>query len=175
MNAPCLILAIVSALLLSSATTVKLSESEQYSQAALRDPAFHPTEKLSIYRTYDFAPLLLLASQEATHTSNDVVVGFIGLNCQRLRIKLLSVRQDTLNPARYYLTGKAKVLDHLSNFSGTLVLRQARELRQLAANGEAASVATQQAFKAARREGFMLVLDNQIAVFLGTLLASIGM
>lgn len=156
MKATCPTVAIVSVLLLSSATTVKLSESEQYRQAALRDPEFHPTEKLSSYRTYNFAPLLLLTSQEATRTGNDAVVGFIGPNYQRLRIKLLSMRQDTLNPARYYLTGKAKVLDQLSSFSGTLVLRQARELRQLAPNGEAASVAIQQAFMAARREGFVL-------------------
>jgi hypothetical protein len=156
MKATCLIVAVVSVLLLSNSTTVKLTESEQYRQAALRDPEFRSTEKLSTYRTYNFAPLLLLASQEATRTGNDVVVGFIGPNCQRLRIKLLSVRQDTLNPTRYYLAGKAKVLDHLSSFSGTLVLRQARELRQLASNGEAASTATQQAFKAARREGFVL-------------------
>ena len=136
----------LTALLLSSAAPVKPAESAQYRQAALHDPAFRPTEKISLYRTYNFAPLLL----------TDAVNGFIGPNYQRLQLKLLSIRQDTANLARYYLTGKAKVQGHISSFSGTLVLRQARELRRLAPNGEAASEATMRAFKSARREGFVL-------------------
>jgi hypothetical protein len=138
-----------SLLVLSSADTIKPSESERYRQTALQDPAFQSTEKIGLYRTYNFAPLL-------TQTDNDAVVGFVGPNYERLRIKLLAVRQDTANPARYYLTGKAKVAGHISSFSGTLVLRQARVLRQLASNGEAASIATQQAFESARHEGFVL-------------------
>jgi hypothetical protein len=147
MNTNNLILATVSLLLLSSAGPVKLPESEQYRQAALRDPEFRPIEKISLYRTYNFAPLL--ANQGAVN-------GFIGPHYQRLQLKLLSVRQDMSNPACYHLTGKTKVLGHVSEFSGTLVLRQARELRQLAPNGEAASAATVRAFESARREGFVL-------------------
>lgn len=134
---------------LSSASLVKLSESEQYRQSALRNPEFIPAERISLYRHYNFSPLLLLTSQEATRTGNDAVVGFIGPNCQRLRIKLLSVRKDTANPARYYLTGKAKVLGHLSDFSGTLVLRQVREVRQLATRVD-------ETVSPAKKEGILL-------------------
>jgi hypothetical protein len=136
-------------LVLSSADTILPPESEQYRQTVLQDPAFQSTEKIAIYRTYNFAPLL-------TQTDNEAVVGFIGPNYERLRIKLLAARQDRANPARYYLTGKANVAGHVSSFSGTLVVRQARVLRQLAFNGEAASIATQQAFQAAQHEGFVL-------------------
>lgn len=137
-------LAAAAILLLSSAGPVKPPESEQYRQAALRDSNFRPTEKISFYRTYNFAPLLLFR-----YPGYDAVKGFIGPNCQRLQLRLVAVRQDTANPARYYLTGKAKVLGNLSTFSGTLVLRQVRELRQL-------NRRTDETISPARREGIAL-------------------
>lgn len=126
-----------------------------YRRAALQDPAFRPAETIGRYRTYDFSPLLLPRPAEAK-SGYDAVVGFIGPHCQRLQIRILSVRRDTANPARYYLTGNARVLGHVSSFSGILVLAQARELRQLAHNGEAASEAAMRAFRLARHEGFVL-------------------
>ena len=141
-------LLLVAASLLVGAGPGKLTESEQYRRAALRNPESRPIERLSQYRHYDFAPLL---TQE-----QDATEGFIGPNCQRLRIRLLSVRRDTADSARYQLTGKTLVRQQLSSFSGTLVLRQVRELRQLAVNGEAATAEIQRAFRGARREGFVL-------------------
>jgi hypothetical protein len=126
-----------------------------YHHAAVRNPDFCPAEKISRYHIYKFTPLLLSQKAEG-NAGYDVVVDFIGPNCQRLKIRLLTARQDPDNPALYYLTGKAKVLGHLSSFSGTLALIQARELRQLAPNGDAASAATMQAIKLARREDFVL-------------------
>lgn len=133
--------------LLAGKDPAQLSESERYRWVALRDPAFRPLERIGHYRRYDFTPLL---RQQVNP------VGFIGPHCQRLRIKLLSVRRNATDSACYLLTGKTQVLGHVAAFSGTLVLRHARELRRLAPNGEAASTATMQAFKSARREGFVL-------------------
>lgn len=150
MKATYLMLA-ASSLLAGSISPTAPVESELFRLTALRDPDFQPAETINHYRTYDFAPLLL-----PRQSGHDAVVGFIGPNCQRLQIRLLSARRDSTNPTRYYLAGKARVLGHVSNFSGTLVLTQARELRQLAPNGEAAIDAVVQAFKLARHEGFVL-------------------
>lgn len=66
------------------------------------------------------------------------------------------MRRDTIDSTCYYLAGKTRVLGHVNSFKGTLRLRHARELRKLAPNGEAASAQVMQAFKSARREGFVL-------------------
>lgn len=125
------------------------AESTAFRRTQLASAEINPTEKLSQYARYDFGPLW-------TQTDNAAVVGFIGPSCQRLRLKILTVRRDTANRARYYLTGKTQVAGHVSAFSGTLVLRQVRELRQVEPITEAASEAAIAAFRGARREGFTL-------------------
>lgn len=125
------------------------AESTAFRQAQLTSPEVKAAEKLSQYAHYDFGPLW-------TQTNNEAVVGFIGPNCQRLRLKILTVRRDTADNRRYYLTGKTQVAGHLSAFSGTLVLRQVRELRQLEPISEASSEVAIAAFRGAQREGFVL-------------------
>lgn len=125
------------------------AESVAFRRAQLASTETKPAEKLSQYTHYDFGPLW-------ARTDNEVVMGFIGPNCQRLRVKILTVRRDTADGTRYYLTGKTHVAGHLGGFSGTLVLRQVRELRQLSPITEAAPAAALQAFRSARREGFIL-------------------
>jgi hypothetical protein len=125
------------------------TESTAFRRAQLASAKIKPAEKLSRYTRYDFGPLW-------TQTSNAAVVGFIGPNCQRLRVKILTVRRDTADLMRYYLTGKTQVAGYVSAFSGTLVLRQVRELRQLKPLTEAALETAINAFRSAQREGFAL-------------------
>ena len=101
------------------------SESITYRRTQLAANDLKSTDKLSEYANYNFGPLWL-------ETPNNAVVGFIGPNYQRLRLKILTVQRDKANPTRYYATGKAQVFNHVTTFSGTLVLRQVRELRVLA-------------------------------------------
>jgi hypothetical protein len=101
------------------------SESVAYRRTQLAANDLKPTDKLREYAHYNFGPLWL-------ETPNTAVVGFIGPRYQRLRLKILTVQRDKADLTRYYVTGKAQVFSHISTFSGTLVLRQIRELRVLA-------------------------------------------
>ncbi|RZK16072.1 MAG: hypothetical protein EOO56_21045 [Hymenobacter sp.] len=71
-------------------------------------------------------------------------------------MKILTVRRDTADFTRYYLTGKTQVAGHISAFSGTLILRQIRELRKLEPLTEAVSETAIKPFRSARQEGFVL-------------------
>jgi hypothetical protein len=121
------------------------AESAAFRRTQLASAENKPAEKLSQYTRYDFGPLW-------TQTDNAAVVGFIGPKCQRLRVKILTVRRDTAAGTRYYLTGKTQVAGNVSTFSGTLVLRQVRELRQLESLSEAASSTAIKAFRSAQRK-----------------------
>jgi len=61
-----------------------------------------------------------------TEEANASVLGFIGGNFQRLRIKFIQVQRDKLNPFLYHLTGKTLVNANLCRFSGTLTIEQIR-------------------------------------------------
>ncbi|GAB3636225.1 hypothetical protein GCM10027422_18150 [Hymenobacter arcticus] len=116
--------------LVSSAQTSQVTfplppESVAYRRTQLAASDLRPTDKLSQYTNYDFSPLWLTAS-------NEVVVGFIGPGYQRLRLKILTAQRDKADPTRYQVTGKTQVLGYVSTFSGTIVMRQVRELRVLA-------------------------------------------
>jgi hypothetical protein len=118
------------------------SESIAYRRTQLAAPDLRPGNKLSQYAGYNFGPLWM-------ETANDAVLGFIGPDYQRLRVKILTVRHDTADPTRYLLTGKTQVAGHISSFSGVLVLRQVRELRKLATRID-------ETVSPARREGILL-------------------
>ncbi|HEY0428040.1 MAG TPA: hypothetical protein VGC76_09695 [Pyrinomonadaceae bacterium] len=72
---------------------------------------------------YDFAPLW-------TSTVNTVVLGFIGDDYQRLRIKIISVIKDKNNPDTYFVTGKSMVKNSINRFSGTIKIAKARILKK---------------------------------------------
>lgn len=99
-------------------------ESEQYRKQVLADNALRPAEQLSRYHRYDFSPLWL-------KTPNENVLGFIGQEYQRLRIKLLTARPDPQQPGRYLVAGKSKVNETLMPFEGTFRLLHVREAAAL--------------------------------------------
>ncbi|AMJ67301.1 hypothetical protein [Hymenobacter sp. PAMC 26628] len=108
------------------------AESAAFGRAALAGTALRPAEKLGQYTKYNFGPLLLQAS--AT-----VVVGFIGPDYQRLRVKVLTVDKSGADPALYQITGKTEVAGLVRAFRGTLRLQQVREatpVKQLYASEE---------------------------------------
>ncbi|WP_151088068.1 hypothetical protein [Hymenobacter baengnokdamensis] len=117
-------------------------ESITYQHNRLAASNLKRDNKLNQYTKYDFSSLWL-------KTPNAAVVGFIGPACQRLRVKILTVQQDAANPARYQLMGKTKVTGRVSTFSGVLVIRQIRELRQLATRVD-------ETVSPARQEGILL-------------------
>lgn len=105
-------------------------ESEQYKRTVLTDKDLKPTELLGRYQSYDFSPLWLKTGS-GMQNSNESVVGFIGDNYQRLRIKLLTVRPDAQRPGHYLVTGKSKVGENILPFEGTFRLLHVREAKTL--------------------------------------------
>jgi hypothetical protein len=68
---------------------------------------------------YNFGPLW-------TRVDNSVVFGFIGDNCQRLRIKIISATRLPSKPDTYTVTGKSMVKNVVRAFNGTIKVTNAR-------------------------------------------------
>jgi len=101
-------------------------ESEQYKSNVLNDVELKSTELLSRYQHYNFSPLWLKTGK-GIKNSDASVVGFIGNDYQRLRIKILTSQPDPHKPGCYLVTGKSKVRDNVTVFQGTFRLLHVRE------------------------------------------------
>jgi len=102
-------------------------ESEQYRQTILADKKLKPVELLSRYQHYDFSALWLKTGKTGMQNADESVLGFIGNDYQRLRIKLLMVRPDPQQSGRYLVTGKSKVKESILPFQGVFRLLHVRE------------------------------------------------
>lgn len=56
----------------------------------------------------------------------DEIIGFIGDNYQRIRIRFLSVEQDKNNKTCYIVRGKSKVKDNICDFAGKIQVNEVR-------------------------------------------------
>lgn len=70
----------------------------------------------SLARTLDFGPVWM--------RYNSTVLGFIGPNYQRIRIKFLTIIKDTNDPRLYHVAGKSKVNQNVCRFSGTILISE---------------------------------------------------
>lgn len=59
-----------------------------------------------------------------TQTENSNVFGIIGEDCERLRIKLISVKRNPKNHNEYFVTGKSKVKNVIDNFEGKITIEK---------------------------------------------------
>ncbi|MDO3626189.1 hypothetical protein [Mucilaginibacter sp. BT774] len=73
---------------------------------------------------YDFSKLLL-------HTDNSMVYGFIGDNYQRMRVKIIRVKKDSLLPDTYHVYGESMVKNNIDEFNGTLKISNIRQLKSM--------------------------------------------
>jgi hypothetical protein len=73
--------------------------------------------------TFDIASLL-------TKSSNTIVVGFIGTDFQRLRMKFISAIKNGDVQNQYFVYGKSMVKDNVCEFQGTLTLLSAYFLKK---------------------------------------------
>lgn len=105
---------------LAAATLTLPAASEQYRRTVLTDGALKPTELRQQYAARSFVPVWLPAEPAD-------VLGFIGTDYQRLRLKLLTVRPDPQQPGRYLVTGKSKVRTNVTSFTGTFRVLHVRE------------------------------------------------
>lgn len=79
---------------------------------------------LSSYNQFDFEHLW-------TQTKNYNVLGIIGTDHQRIRIKLISVKKDSENSNTYIVVGKSLVKGTTCDFEGIITLREIKEVEKL--------------------------------------------
>jgi hypothetical protein len=76
------------------------------------------------YNHFDFSCLW-------NKTDNNNILGIIGLEHQRIKIKLISVKKNPDNPNVYFVSGKSKVKETICDFNGTINLTEIKEVRKL--------------------------------------------
>jgi hypothetical protein len=65
------------------------------------------------------------------HTKNYQIVGIIGTDYERIKIKLLSVRKSKDNPNKYFVEGKSNVKGNICDFSGVIKLVKIKTTNKL--------------------------------------------
>ena len=83
------------------------------------DTSFYKKDFKDKYCHYNFSNIW-------TQTENLSVLGFIGNNYQRLRIKFLSVLKDSAYPDIYFVIGKSMVKDSVRSFKGEIIITNIR-------------------------------------------------
>lgn len=66
-----------------------------------------------------------------TKTKNSLVLGIIGENHQRIKIKLIAVTKQTDNPNQYLVSGKSSVKGTICDFSGLISIVRISEVKEL--------------------------------------------
>lgn len=97
--------------------------SVEYKNRVLSNNRIDNRDILSDFNRYDISVLL-------TERPDDLVLGFIGDNYQRLRIRLISVIKNKENPVQYFVYGKSMVKENVCEFQGTLTLTNAFYFKQ---------------------------------------------
>ncbi len=78
---------------------------------------------LTTYNLFDFSTLW-------KHTKNDNILGIIGKNHQRIRIKIISIERDTNDPNIYDVYGKSLVKGTICDFRGKIELKLIKEVKE---------------------------------------------
>lgn len=86
----------------------------------ISDDDILPENMVFHYAGYDFSQLWL-------ETPNKYVLGIIGKENQRIRVKVITVSRDDNNPLLYNVTGKSSVMGNVCDFKGTMRINVIRE------------------------------------------------
>lgn len=106
-------------------STICFSQSdEKFLMDFLIEDKLKPKNTLSQYNKLDFVNLW-------TQTKNYNVLGIIGSNHQRIKIKFLSIKKDSINSNKYLVSGKSSVKETICDFKGTIILRDIKEVEKL--------------------------------------------
>lgn len=90
----------------------------------LRDKKLSGKEYKKSLAEYDFGPLW-------TNTDNSSVLGFIGRNYQRIRVKIISAAKDKDDPDLYAVSGKSMIRNNILAFSGTIKILNIRAYKRM--------------------------------------------
>lgn len=83
-----------------------------------------PINLLASASSYNFSNLWM-------QTKNSQIVGIIGDDHQRIRIKIISVKAIAGKPNEYTVTGKSSVKGTICDFSGKIILNRVSELQEM--------------------------------------------
>lgn len=114
--------------LLAANALFSQKNSEQFKAEMLGDEYIDKSDIKDEFVRHDIAPLL-------TDTQNERVLGFIGDNYERIRIKLISVIKNAGQPDQYFVFGKSMVKDNVCDFQGTVTITNVFRLKQSDAPG----------------------------------------
>ncbi len=105
--------------------TISTAQShEKFLSDFLQEDELKTENALTDYNQYDFSGIW-------TQTENYQVLGIIGSDFQRLRIKLISIQKNSSNPNEYFVSGKSFVKNNICDFNGTIQIREISELKEL--------------------------------------------
>jgi hypothetical protein len=109
-------------LLLLGVPAFSQENSSQFKAAIMKSGNLDAANVKKEIQGYDLAPLL-------TKTDNASVLGFIGKEYERIRIKFISVIKNHNKPDEYFVYGKSMVKDNVCDFQGTLQIASAYYLK----------------------------------------------
>jgi len=103
--------------------------SAKFKADALKDENISPGDVKTEITRLDIGGLL-------TRTPNTTVMGFIGSNYQRIRVKFISVIRNNATPEQYFIYGKTMVKDNVCEFQGILKITAAYYFKTSEADGK---------------------------------------
>lgn len=106
-------------------TNISFAQSnEMFLNDFLLENELRKENQLAEYNHFDFSDLW-------TKTDNNDILGIIGQEHQRIKIKLISVKKNPDNPNVYFVSGKSKFKETICDFNGTINLTEIKEVRKL--------------------------------------------
>src|SRR5689334_15431377 len=90
----------------------------------LLEDELKPENYLKADSKFDFSALW-------TQTENCFIVGTIGSDFQRIKIKLIEVNKSISDSVEYRVKGKSSVKGNICQFIGTITITEIREVEQL--------------------------------------------
>ncbi|UZR92913.1 hypothetical protein [Chondrinema litorale] len=90
----------------------------------LLEDELNVSNEIEQYNQFNFAEIW-------TKTDNNLIYGIIGVDHQRIKIKLLSIEKSSDNPNEYLVTGKSNVKDNICDFSGVIQIDEIKTVKEL--------------------------------------------
>ncbi|MEW7279545.1 hypothetical protein ABW636_13205 [Aquimarina sp. 2201CG1-2-11] len=106
-------------------TNISLAQkNEKFLMDFLLEDQLKSENVLSNYNKFDFTKLWI-------QTKNHNVFGIIGIDHQRIRVKIISIEKSLINPNEYLIKGKSLVKETICDFDGTITLKEIKEVQKL--------------------------------------------
>lgn len=103
-------------------TSIAWSQNNTPLQKITNNTALSSKNALATYKAYNFANLWI---------QDRPTLGILGKNHQRLKIKILSAKQDKKDLNNYIITGKYALKEKIYSFVGTIYITEIREVKNL--------------------------------------------